>query len=402
MDSITELRLLDTGNEFICLTLAQYCLHEETIAKIFKKAIEDGNYYLKLACLTNKSIGRGDWQFHKLPLALFNGDEEKLLKWFKSITNKELVELFRNETLDDGFLTDFLEADNELWGSLTEEKQRLLLLALSQNSRISKNYEGPMDGYAEYLHDKLFSTIWNLAKKLPVSSSWARSLGLLLENANDCRHEFDSLEVAKRWIVKEDRDKKEEGKKFLSDYGLVRCSIYKDSIKDFHSKDKSNKIHFEHEDIAYRACAYKNLERFTVDDIKYVYKKDNVLAVEQLLKNLNIWRQYKLRDALRDICWDADENFNNYHRDCANTYKWIEEDLSRKHPKWFEVVDEEALVDEDDTVLTSDTTRTLLKESNEELTSAMYQMSDTINKNRYTIKWLFYGIVLIIIILLFN
>lgn len=402
LDVIAELNLLAKGNEFIVITLAQYCLYEETLAKVFSIATEQNNLPLKLACLRNKSVGRREWSFTKLPLALFNGDAEAFRNWFGAISPIEIDELFSNETIDDGFLTNLLDIDNDLWRSLAEEDQRLLIRSLSRNKRISESYEGPMDGYAEYLHEKLFTTIWDLAKKLPVTSAWATALSSLLESTKDVRFEFNSIEVAQRWYG-QDRDvDAEKPKKFLDYFENVRYAIYKDSIKDLYGKDKSNKTHFDHNDIAYRAGASEVLRMLTVDDIKYAYQKDGVIAVDYLIKNLSIWRDPALRDALRDISWDADREFNDYHMDCANTYKWMEEDVSKRYPNWFVEKESNDSLYEDDKALTLDDARSLLREANIELVGAFHQVINSDIRSNKLSKATFYGIIAIVMILIFK
>ncbi len=81
---------------------------------------------------------------------------------------------------------------------LDEEKKLSILRSLSFNIRIKTNYENTViDGMGEYDYNKLFSVIWDLSKKLPVSIRWASALESLLDKTVDDRYDFDSIEVAK-------------------------------------------------------------------------------------------------------------------------------------------------------------------------------------------------------------
>ena len=397
LDSETEDKLLLRNDAFIDITLAQYCLFHETARKIFEKSFSDNNLTLRLACVSNTSFGRTRWGAYELPLALFqNSNKEDLKAWFTTISSKEIDALFRNETIDDSFLTDFISFENGLWNVLDEVKQLQVLHSIYYNSRVGKRYEGPMDGYAEYLHGKLFSVIWDLAKKLPVEKKWANALGNLLEKTHDSRYEFDSLAVAERWNVVEPEEKK---KQFLSGFESVRFSIYKDVIQNLYGKDKTNKIHYSNEDIAYRACAYVQTD-MNEDDIQDAYKKDKLLAIEYILRNLSVWRNTKTRQVLHDICWDADGTINDNYLDCANMYNWKEEELSKKYPDWF--ADKiEIEVDEDDKLLNVGLFRELTKESQRDTVTIIYELFESdYKKQGKVLGWIFYGVSALVLIVL--
>jgi len=407
IDRQTEYNLLSKNESFIDVTLAQYCHFDETISSLFAKSKVTNNFSLRLACLSNKTIGRTRWSFKPLPYALFKNSEIELKEWFSDITEEELDALFRNETTSDGFITEFLsDKENELWSLLYEDKQLVVIHALYYNSRICQRYVGPMDGYAEYLHGKLFSVIWDLSKKLPVTKKWARALGDLLDKTRDDRFDFDSLEVAKRWNISDDDETKEKKKLYLSSFESIRCAIYKNVIKDLYGKDKSNKIHFENEDIAYRACSYEKLNLLTVEDIKEAYVKDKLIAIQYLMKNLTVWREVELRKALHDICWDADEKINNNYLDCANDYNWKEEELTKRYPKWFEEKEDDAFIDEDEAILTLGTARGLLQEStyqqSVEILTEVFQIKNELNSQKKILKLVSYAVFALVLFAIYK
>lgn len=404
IDEETENNLLSRNDAFIDIILAQYCFYPQTIKKIFSKSFSEDNLTLRLACISNKNIGKKSWVFFELPEALFDSrNNEEMLAWFSHITLEEVDTLFKNETLDDTFLTDFLAIDNDLWKVLSEDNKLHAIHSLYYNERVCKNYEGPMDGYAEFLHDKLFFAIWDLAKKLPVEKKWSYALGSILEKTKDRRYQFNSLEVAERWNVVE--EKEENKKQFLDGFELVRYGCYRDIVKDLFGQDKTNKTHYANEDIAYRACAYVQTH-IKEDDIREAYAKDKLLAIEYIMQNIRVWRNEELRSVLKDICWDADATLNNNYLDCANMFNYKEEYLKGKYPDWFLDKDNEVELDDDDKVLTIGHGRGLLQKSNYhqsvELLTEILSIKQVIKKSSKTLKWILYGLSALLLIVIFN
>jgi hypothetical protein len=400
LDAITELNLLKSGNEFMRLTLAQYCLYSETISTIFENANNENNEPLKLACLKNRSIGRATRSYSQFPMALFNDDKEKLIQWLKTSTNKEIIEIFKNDTLDREFLTDILDTQSKMWSCLNEEKQRLLLLSLTKNRNISEAYEGPMDGHAEYLYYELNRKLWNLAKTAPVTSSWAYALGVILEKTRDIGNDFDSIEVAKRWIATNEQNEKDSARGDFSPYVDVRRSIYRPYIKGLFDKDISNIDHLDHPDIAYRECVYQNLKTLAVEDLRFAYDKDKANAVSCLLDNLNIWKKPDLREALNQLCWEIDENSDDVPVSYTSRYNLIEENLANKYPTWFEKRDDSHLSDDDERALTLGQARMLTKEYIDDISSAMHQLQKRLDTNNKMTEWTIYGIILVFLVLI--
>ena len=404
LDEETENKLLSKNDPFIDITLAQYCFYHQTIKKLFSKSFSEDNLTLRLACLSNKNIGKKRWGFHKLPKALFDSkNDEQMTAWFSNITDKEVDTLFRNETIDDGFLTKFLELENDLWKALSEDNKLQVIESLYYNERVCKKYEGPMDGYAEYLHGKLFSVIWDLAKKLPIEMEWSYALGSILEKTRDDRYQFNSLEVAERWNIKE--EKEENKKQFLNGFELVRYACYRDVVKNLYGKEKTNKIHYANEDIAYRACAYVQTD-IKEDEIREAYEKDKLLAIEYIMRNMRVWRNEKLRAVLKEICWDADGTINNNYLNCANMFNYKEEELTEKYPDWFLDKEDEDILDEDEKVLTVGLGRGLLQESNYhqsvEILTEILTIKQVIEKSSQTLKWIFYGLSVLLFIEIFK
>jgi hypothetical protein len=394
IDSDTELKLLSKNDNFLDLTLAEYCLCSSTILYIFTKALTQNNMPLILACLSTKNLAKTRYG-KGLPFYLFDSTENKLKNWLANASTEELFLLFKNEAISDGFLVQFLDSEKEFWNCIDDEKKIICIDSLRRNKRITKRYEGDIDGYAEYKYGLVFNSIWNLAKITPVTNDWGWCLGNLLDVVIDDRYDFDSLEVAKRWHTDDDDSVVNNKKLSLNGCELLRCSLYKNIVKDIVGKDDSNSIHFENSDIAYRACAYQNLEFLTSDDIRNGYKKDGLVAINHFEQNIHIWKESILRSAFKRVCWDADKEYNSDHLDCVNSFNRRQAHFESIHPEWFvEKIDDE-YEDEDDKVLTIGLAREIVRE-------LKYDIVKSISSIKTSYGWIFYVVAVLLLILLFK
>jgi len=394
IDSDTESKLLSKNDEFLNLTLAEFCLCSSTILQLFTKAVVENNTTLKLACLSTTNLtktryGKG------LPFFLFDSSTDKLKNWLQNASRDEFFLLFSNEGISDSFLVEFFDPEKDLWGCVSDDNKKLCLDSLCRNKRITKVYEGPLDGYSEYKYGLVFDSIWNLTKFLPVTNDWGQSLGFLLDRVIDKRYDFNSLEVAKRWYSDDDDSVVNSKKLFLSGCELVRCALYRNIVKDKFDKDESNSIHFENSDIAYRACAYQNLEFITAQDVRNGYEKDGLIAINHFEQNIHIWKNSSLRSALKSVCWSGDKKYNSNHLDCVNSFNSIQEQYESIHPEWFvEKIDEE-YEDEDDKILTIGLAREITRE-------LQYDIVKSISTIKTSYEWIFYVIAVLLLILLFK
>lgn len=394
IDSQTELKLLSKNDNFLDLTLAEYCLCNSTILYIFTKALDEKNMPLILACLSTKNLAKTRYG-QGLPFFLFNPSENKLSNWLSNASKDELFLLFKSDAISDGFLVQFLDPEKEFWSCINDENKIICLDSLRRNKRITKEYEGDLDGYAEYQYGLVFNSIWNLAKIAPVTNDWGWCLGNLLDVVVDNRYDFDSLEVVKRWHTDDDDSVVNNKKLFLNGCELIRCSLYKNIVKDFVGKDDSNSTHFENSDIAYRACAYQNLKYLTSDDIRNGYKKDGLVAINHFEQNIYIWKESILRSAFKRVCWDADKEYNSNHLDCVNSFNRRQVHFESIHPEWFvEKIDDE-YEEEDDKILTNGLAREIVRE-------LKYDIVKSISTIKTSFEWIFYVVAVILLILLFK
>jgi hypothetical protein len=404
VDEFTEQRLLNKNDEFIDLTLAQYCFFPETLATLFKKSKESSNIPLTLACISNASASRRRYSFLKVPESLFvKNREQELDAWFKTIKDEEIDALFRNPTVDDGFLSEFLEG-KKFWSEITDEQKSTALVALCNNARIVTSYNSRiMDGWAEYSYGRVPSAIWHLAERLPVEGEWAITLRALLEKVVGGCHEMDMLAVAKRWNIVEENEKPEKKKQYLNAFETVRYALYKSSgtIKESYGKDRAEvgKQYLENDDIAFRAAVYSQLS-LGPDEIKYAYEKDALVAFEYIIRNLHVWKNESSRQALHDICWDADGRYNNNYLDCANHFNWKKDELEKEHPEWFvEKTEQIAETEADETkqTLTTSLAKELLADSNAnpalQYLAQIHALVVNASKEMRKLNWAFWALV---------
>lgn len=336
MDEQVEANLLLKNDPFIDILLAQRCIFEDTIFKLFTKAVLSNNCSLKLACLSNEFVGEEGFAPSQFPGVLFGENNQQgacpnLLNWLKSTSEIEVELLFKNKAIDRRWLTSLLECENEFWAALGEPKQILAVRSLSQNPIIIE-HEGEFEGDLSQ-YEKLFYTIWNLATKVPTTRSWAHALGWLLENVADSMVNYDCIEVAKRWMIVEASNNETEGL-YLNVYETVRFHLYKNPIKYTYGKKLSNEEHFENLDRAYRACSYSKLN-LTIDDLFSAYHKDGDFAVKYMLRNENIWMFDKTREALRDLCYKSDVKSLNPEFRGVDNFRSCHRLYQELHPTWF-------------------------------------------------------------------
>ena len=402
IDDILEGKLLLKNDPFLDIVLAQYCQHKDTIFKLFTMAIQSNNLALKLACLSNESFSGS---FDSIPTALFDenmwDDCPLLLNWFKSISFVEIEVLFSNKSIDRYWLESLLECEDKFWIVLKEDQQLHILRTLCKNSVINHRDIGFfIDGHSEYEHNKLFSTIWSLAVKLPTKRQYAYALSILLEKTAFIRSHFDAVQVAKRWDIVDDTESKTDAKSDLNSYELVRFYLYKNVIKDLYGDDCSNKEHFDNADIAYRCCAYSLLTNITIDDMNSIVENDGALAVNYLLMNDNLWIFDETREALQDLCYKVDRKNPNGISFCTNDFLVREKKMEELHPKWFieKIFDES---NDDDKLLNVGTMREFLKELKEDAANGILNISKIFGKELFKIGLLLYAILAIVLLILF-
>ena len=390
LDAEAELKLLAKKERLIDLAIALYGVHSDSLEIVFKKANKEKNKALILACLSNKAVSKAAYSITNMP-GVYIDTVENFVEWLKSCSIEEIITLFSNEGIGREFLIAYFEG-NDYWMALDEERRAYSIVALSDNPIIQQKYDGPWDGYAEYSHNKLFDTCWNLAETLPVSIKYAQALGDLYEKLLDKRYKYDALTVAKRWMVDVDEDANKK-KWSLNGFEYIRAGIYKCLFEHI---TEDNSIYLENEDIAYRAVAYSKL-MLTEEEIESSYEKDKLIAIRYLLKNNYIWRFEKLRYKLYKCCSDADGKYNDNYLDCCNDYNYKEEDIKKLKPEWFVEEEYKEETDEDDLQVTVGMLKSHLQDYTYNQSVEILTEVFRLKQDASAIRWLVIGCLLLLL-----
>jgi hypothetical protein len=256
-------------------------------------------------------------------------------------------------------------------------------------------YEGPLDGYAEYTHGEVFETAWQLAAKLPTTFEWANALCWLYEKLPPRAYSMKApLEVATRWapdpsdtkrLTKESEDI-ERGD--LGSFARMRKGIARLACRIARTKEARQQI-LNHEDPAVRAALYFDGE-LSLEEMKAAGERDLMLSFTEMTWNPRAWRTKERRQLLHDMAWDSRRDPKNY-LDPQNTYNATLKTYRAKHPEWFK--DEDEQPDPETQPLTSGAFTNGLDDikgtitHTAELTGAAYQVQLRLLKRTAWIGW---------------
>jgi hypothetical protein len=403
-DPLVEKSLLARNDPLINLGLAQYGIEDDTVKTLFNSTDPAHRPALRLAVLSNKAlVTHQAYHSGNLTEALI-GHRRNAGEWLPELSNEELRALFKNPTLDDNFLIDFLEQKTG-WHELDERRQMFVLRALAKNPRMTAHYDNlMMDGYAEYKHSAVFSAAWQLAGLVPVKIQWCWALYELLRQTTSDSMMKEPLEVAKRWfpdpsdakMTAAEASRLESGD--LGAFGLLREEIARLAVQGS-STGANLDVLLTHEDLAVRlaACRYG---RLTKAQITAAVARDPKFVFGEVVRNEWLWSRAATREILKDLAWKQPDPRS--YMDAPNLYRYLEADFKEKHPTWFKDEDPEP-VDEDSLPVT----RGQLKEVVADLTGKIeitYAYLGTIQGRVVALLarsgWLRWGLVAVLALLL--
>ena len=331
----TERELLNKNEPLINLALAKFSIDKNTLPLVFKKAIEENNLALKIACLSYNPRDKGnDW--HNIgfndaqpPVGLFYNYFDKdtikknIIKWMQTADYWEITALFSNENIDRNFLCDFLTG-GEYWNSIQNSiKESVIEYLASYNTQIFNH-----DWLTPKKKDVL-DALWNLAGLVETTTEWARILADLYSKMSYIPSSIEESTI-KRWFI----DGEENGVNslgLLSTTSELRFCLYKTYFRSYFltlhlaQKEKNPNFNLEHPDIAYRAAQYNYL-KINPDQIEAAHRKDHYTAYMYLVKNKGLWENKCTRDAIIKIGEGTD-----YELD----YIEFELDYKKSNPEWF-------------------------------------------------------------------
>jgi hypothetical protein len=282
---------------------------------------------LRIAVLSNESVRT---LIHPIPVTLLglNCTPEDLTHFMSRLSLEELTALFRNPTIDDPFVQQFI-AQQGPWQALDDERRRVCLLALAQNALRDGQRQSCRVG------------VWRLAQNLPPTKAWAEVLAELYRNippdaptllsriSSTVSREDVPLKVAARWFpdpadAEQVASEAEDiARGYLGPYASVRCALARIAVK---RGDIGEWL--ENPDPAVRAAAYSETFCLGSDAIKAAGARDPKLACSFLLQNESLWISKESREDLRALTVAQPESEEWRYERARDA--WM-----RAHPDWF-------------------------------------------------------------------
>lgn len=403
-DPQVEKSLLARNNPLISLGLAQYGIEDDTVKTLFNSTDPAYRPALRLAVLSNQALATHQAYHSGNLVEALIGHRRNASEWLPQLSNEELRALFKNPTLDDNFLIDFLE-QKKSWQELEERRQIFVLRALAKNPRMTAHYDSAlMNGYAEYKHSAVFSAAWQLAETAPVKIQWCWALYELLRHTAASSMMKEPLAVAKRWfpdpadakVTAAEASALESG--YLGAFAQLREEIARLAVQGSSVGAKLDVL-LTHEDLPVRlaACRYGCL---TEPQIAAAVARDPKFVFGEVVRNEWLWSRAATREILKTVAWEQPDPKS--YMDAPNMYRHMEAEFRQKRSAWFKDEDQEP-VDED----TLPATRGQLKEAVTELTGKIdltYPHLGTIQTMVLTLLsrsgWLRWGLAAVLALLL--
>ncbi|WP_050781519.1 hypothetical protein [Burkholderia lata] len=326
VDEQFEQALLERHDPLIDLALARWCCYLPTGRALLAANAGDGTHALaiRLSLLSNVAVGASFMS--NGPMEFFANSP---MDWFPSATDEELTAFFKNPSLSNEFFEAFFNGGPS-WTCLSEPQRLTALRAVTGNPRMRIPYDQAFaDGYAEFLHNKVFEAAWNMATTVPNTRVWAFTLGWLFDVLLPVGHGIDDpLTSAARWTPDDDEGIKHGSLSSFQNVrkGLARLALAKNAKRtdEFLTSD----------DPALRAAVYAS-SPLSTDQIACAVERDGAMGFDEMVRNTKLWREQEHRDALRAASWvviNADS-----HSDLLphNLFTRMRERMEHEHPSWF-------------------------------------------------------------------
>jgi tetrahydromethanopterin S-methyltransferase subunit B len=295
-----EIVLLRRKDPLIDLALAKHGRDRRVLRRVFMR----GNSGVRCAALGNR-FSPGVWYQNFVHFG-FN----QLVKYG---TKAELSALMQNEFIDVGVLEGLFRREG-VFSEIDESRWQLLIEFVAQNPRLEKEYEGLMDGWAEYRHTAYAEDAWKLSCKVPVTDSWADVLESLFRHLP---HSFknDWVEPAlERW-----KDDVDLGDPQLRNKFWLRSRIA-DQIED------REKCRYS-QDLALRMSFYRSFLPDSPSQIQGYFEKDGKDFLSVIFANEHIFTSKDFQETLRKICWNQGSDLTY-----ANVFNSRLEQIKAKNP----------------------------------------------------------------------
>jgi hypothetical protein len=305
--SAHEVILFRRKHPLIDLALARFGTDERVLGRVFRR----GNSGVRCAALANRFAGP-NVSHGIFKIGFISSDEFHNL--IKRGTRAELCALFQNEFLNDDVL-EWLLQRKEVFAEIDEFRLQMLIFFLGDNPRLKKEYDGPIDGWAEYRHRAYAQHGWELSSIVPATERWANILIELYKNLPGT----SNYEWVNSAIEKWQDDPENKNPQFSNKFWLR--SRIANFIKDRLSCRDSD-------DLALRLSYYQNFNPENEAEIQLCYDKDKTDFLDGALRNDNFFIREDLREILKKFCWN--EGREDYSLDYVNNFNSAFEYMQKK------------------------------------------------------------------------
>lgn len=364
------------------LNLALACFG--TYAPMLRKLYQAGNKATQLAVMTNMLVGPRE--FLGPEAALTQDNIVDLIKGFPK-TKDHLKAYFENPYIPREPLERILNREKE-FAFIDDPTLCHLVSYLSGNKIISEpRNDTYLDGFDEYMYNRLFFVLLNLIGTIPTEQYWAHVLTPIVQKVHlPFIPKELTIETINRWRIEkpneekiqtdndngidsgdgEERPRKQTFDPQLSGSFWLRHALAIRFLRDGHGKIAES-ITPDHEDKAIRLAyfsvcrphemfghfvkeknfEYPNLKRHkehdeylnegqrkVIDLCKKYFDRDKNDFVENVIRNENFWQRRQEREFLHTLAWDLAEDIHS-SMDVPNTLRACEARLIKEKPKLF-------------------------------------------------------------------
>lgn len=322
---LSEYLLLRRKDPTIDLALAMYGRNPHTVRSVYRR----GGAAARTATWSNLNEGpfspAGIWC-----------DKQDLAALVASGTLSEMMSFASNPSLSDGAIESIVTR-KECFEELVDRRWRFLLLGLAKNSRLLQKYNdvGQEDGYAEYLHGRVFTVVWKLAELVPADQDWGSIVQLLLKNCllpEGMKNK--APELIARWRI--DPPRKPDDKSYHPGNGFMLRSRLADLL-DANAELRDN------DDLALQQSYFGRFDPVTDPGWDFAVRSDFATPdpnsnLDAALRNVNVWKTEADRQKLWSLCLEAPDPFGDgYH---ASDFRGNMTEMECKHPDFFKARDQ--------------------------------------------------------------
>jgi hypothetical protein len=345
-----ERSLLSRESDLINLGLARYGFSSGIVRKLFSGSFTPKSDLhldlgpsrpklnianaLRLGALSNRTLMKRGL-LERMPTVLFGSDSwnfELIRDFVTTAGADEVYAMFRNPTIHGDVLAR-LYAKESPFDLLTDERWKFLITATIGNRRLEEEYSGPMDGWAEFMHERVFAKAWELAERAPVTDEWANLLLRLLETVSPVySRKKEKMGVIERWRLSVGSETADPSDPFSGGYldnlGAFRVFL----VRLLPSSDID--LLKDHQDVALR-CGFYERGDPTREELLEAYAREPELLLKHALRNDAVWMRRETRETLRTLCWEECRTKEDDTLQFPNAYKKRCDQLDTEHPEWF-------------------------------------------------------------------